>query len=450
MDPEKFVQELIQAAVDSVRPDFFMPETLRLSGSTLRICGQSHPGYDEHFETDLDGYEHVYLAAVGKAAFGMAAAAERTLGRYISEGIILTKQLPSESLPARYRIFQGGHPVPNAQSAAGAEAILGMLDKAGEKDLVLFLISGGGSALMAAPVDGISLDTYQSFCTAVLGCGADIAAFNTLRKHLDQVKGGRLALRAAPARQVTVILSDVVGSPKDVIASGPTVPDPSTFRDALEILDRYSAQAVFPPEIRAALQKGSRGELSETAKPDQPVFQNSFVFLAADNRTAAEAAARKARALGLPAFVDDANYTGIASEEGLRFAERFRNGETPGVMIFGGETTVLLKGSGYGGRNLEMALAAVRPMAEFSGCALVTLATDGEDGPTDAAGAFVTSQTLAKALAAGCVPEDFLERNDSWHFFEKTGGLIKTGSTGTNVNDLAFLIRFGPDPSEPV
>ena len=447
MDPEKFAHELIQAAIDSVRPDFFMPETLRLSGSTLRICGQAHPGYDEYFETDPGRYEHVYLAAVGKAAFGMAAAAERTLGRYISEGIIVTKQLPSESLPGRYRIFQGGHPVPNAQSAAGAEAVLRMLDKAGEKDLVLFLISGGGSALMAAPVDGISPDVYQAFCTAVLGCGADIGEFNTLRKHLDQVKGGRLALRAAPARQVTVILSDVVGSPKDIIASGPTVPDPSTFRDALEILDRYSGQAVFPPEIRAALLKGLRGELEETAKADQDIFQKSSVFLAADNRTAAEAAARRARALGLPALIDDVNYTGIASEEGIRLVERFCESDTPGVMIFGGETTVHLKGSGYGGRNLEMALAAVRPMAEFPDCALVTLATDGEDGPTDAAGAFVTSETLAKALAAGCVPEDYLERNDSWHFFEKTGGLIKTGSTGTNVNDLTFLIRFPPAPA---
>lgn len=442
MDARQVIDQLIQAAIDSVRPEIFMPDVLSLSENRLQIRGQHCEGYRDSLDLDLSAFEHVYLAAVGKAAAGMAEAADRILHPYITEGVAVTKHIPaSHSLDARFRIIQGGHPVPTAGSLAGADAVLEMLAKAGEKDLVLFLISGGGSALMAAPFEGISPEVYQAFCSAVLGCGADITEFNTLRKHLDRVKGGRLALQAAPAVQVTVILSDVVGSPKEVIASGPTVPDPSTYRDALEILERYEQGTHFPKEIRETLLSGLSGELPETPCVDDPVFRNAYIFLAADNRSAARAAAAKAAELGLAAEVIGENYTGDAASAGRTLAEEFREMPGPGVRIHGGETTVVLKGNGLGGRNLEMALAAVRPMAEFSGCYFVTLATDGEDGPTDAAGAIVTSETLGKALRLGCVPESYLEKNDSRHFFEKAGGVIITGSTGTNVNDLTFLIR---------
>ena len=442
MTAETLIHELVRSAVDAVRPEFFIPKTIGVDQNMLTIRGRKAAGYSESEVISLERFEHIYVASVGKAAVGMAEAADSLLHSRITEGIVLTKHIPSDHrLGDRYRIIRGGHPVPTEGSVRGAEAILKMLDKAGSRDLVLYLISGGGSALMVSPFDGISLEMYRDLCTGILGCGADIGEFNTIRKHLDKVKGGRLALHAAPARQVTVILSDVVGSPKEVIASGPTVPDPTTYRDALEILDRYSGKAQFPPEVREILMQGVSGELPETPGPDDEIFTKSSVFLAADNKMAADAAAKRAAELNLKAEVIAENYTGEASLCGASMPALFEKMTGPGVRIFGGETTVSLKGNGLGGRNLEMALAAVRPMAAFSGCTLVTLATDGEDGPTDAAGAVVTSETLSAALERGVDPDEYLRNNDSWHFFESVGGLIKTGPTGTNVNDLTFLIR---------
>ena len=442
MTTEKLIQELIRSAVDAVRPEFFIRDTLRIDQNRMIVCGRKAAGYCGSREIDLDDCGHIYVAAVGKAAVGMAEAADSLLHDRITEGVVVTKHIPPRHrLGERYRIICGGHPVPTADIVRGAEMILGMLDKADSRDLVLFLISGGGSALMASPFDGVSLEMYREFCSRILGCGADIGEFNTIRKHLDKVKGGRLALHAAPARQVSIILSDVVGSPQEVIASGPTVPDPTTYRDALDILDRYSGKTQFPSGIREILMRGLSGELPETPGPDDEIFADSSVFLAADNKTAADAAAERAAALGIKAEVMAENYVGEASVRGASMPAVFAEMTEPGIRIFGGETTVSLKGGGLGGRNLEMALAAVRPMAAFPGCTMVTLATDGEDGPTDAAGAVVTSETLQAALARGLDPDDFLRNNDSYHFFESVGGLIQTGSTGTNVNDLTFLIR---------
>ncbi len=442
MKEDTLVQELVRSAVDAVRPAFFIPRTISVDQNRMMIRGRKADGYSELQEIGLDAFEHIFVVSIGKAAVGMAEAVQDLLNVRITECVVLTKHIPADHrLGDRFRIICGGHPVPTEESILGAETILKMLEKAGSRDLVLFLISGGGSALMALPFDGISLGMYRDFCSGILGCGADIGEFNTIRKHLDKVKGGRLAQYAAPARQITVILSDVVGSPKEVIASGPTVPDPSTYQDALDILDRYSDKARFPSEIREILMQGVSGKIPETPGPDDEIFTNSSVFLAADNKVAADAAAKRAAELSIPAEVIAENYTGEASLRGASFPAIFDKMEKPGVCILGGETTVSLKGNGLGGRNLEMALASVRPMSAHPGCTMVTLATDGEDGPTDAAGAIVTSETLSAALSLGCDPDDYLRNNDSYHFFEKVGGLIKTGSTGTNVNDLTFLIR---------
>ena len=434
MGSEYILKNVIQAAIDAVRPEIFIPGLICLQGDELKIR-------DEAFS--LREYSHIYAVSVGKAAVGMAEALDLILGPYITEGIVLTKHIPEKcALGRKFRIFQGGHPIPSPGSVRGAKAILSLLDNADEKDLVIYLISGGGSALMSAPMSGISLDVLQDFSKAILACGADITEFNTIRKHLDGVKGGGLTLHAAPARQITVILSDVVGSPLEVIASGPTVPDPSTYADALSILDRYSVRTSFPPEIREILVRGSEGRFPETLKKEDDAFKNSSVFLAAENRTAACAAAAKARELGVKARIMDLQLTGEASVIGAELPARFSEADPPELLIFGGETTVRIRGGGLGGRNLELALAAVRPMAEHPGCTLATLATDGEDGPTDAAGAIVTSDTLDRALSLGCLPEVCLADNDSYHFFETVGGLLKPGSTGTNVNDLTFLLRL--------
>ena len=264
MEPQKLIHELIRSAVCAVQPENFIPEVLREEEGKMLLGGEAF---------DPQQYRQIFIAAVGKAAVGMTKAVDKRLHEYITEGVVVTKHIPEQTdLGDRYRIIQGGHPVPTEGSIAGAKAILEMLDRADSDDLVLFLISGGGSALMTAPQGDISLETFQAFSSAILGCGADINEFNTLRKHLDAVKGGKLALRAAPARQITIILSDVVGSPPDVIASGPTVPDPSTYRDALEILERYSERTAFPEIIRETLLSGERGELPETLKKDDPAF----------------------------------------------------------------------------------------------------------------------------------------------------------------------------------
>ena len=214
------IREICHAAIEAVMPENFIPATVIRKGSRLNIKGKSY---------DLESYSHIYIISVGKAAVGMVSALDKIIHPYVTEGIILTKQLPQDPpQPGLYRLIQGGHPVPTTGSIAGAEAILTLLEKARKEDLVIFLISGGGSALMTLPVNGIDLETFQAFTNAVLACGASINEFNTLRKHLDSVKGGRLAQRAAPAQQITLILSDVVGSPPEVIASGPTVPDPTT------------------------------------------------------------------------------------------------------------------------------------------------------------------------------------------------------------------------------
>ncbi len=434
MDLKTIIRELADAAIASVMPDVFIPGQISLNDSKLMIRDRSY---------DLDTYRCIYVIAVGKAAVGMAEALDRIIHPCVTEGIVLTKHIPEKhSLDERYRILSGNHPVPGNESVTGAKTVLGLADKAGAEDLVLFLISGGGSSLMTLPLDGIDLDTFQQFSNMILSSGADINEFNILRKHLDGIKGGRLAAHAAPAEQVTIILSDVVGDPLDIIASGPTVPDSSTYRDALKILDRYSVHNVFPEVIRDTLVRGTEGKISETPKSGSPVFAKSDIFLAASNRTAAFAAAAAAEKLGFHAQVLNTRLTGEASAVGKLLPSFFSELQAPGVYIFGGETTVHVSGNGFGGRNLELALGAVRPMAEWPGCMLVTLATDGEDGPTDAAGAFVTSDTLSTALKLGCSPEAYLRNNDAYHFFENIDSLLRPGPTGTNVCDLTFLVKM--------
>ena len=424
------IRNLIKAAIDAVKPEHFIADNIQLSGSKLTIQDKT---------CDLTAYTHIYVISVGKAAYGMAAALDKIIGQFVSRGIVLTKHLPLRcDLTEKYQLMQGGHPVPTEASLSGAETILELLDNAGKDDLVIFLISGGGSALMTKPIGGLNLETLQAFSKDILSCGADIKEFNILRKHLDEVKGGRLALHAAPAAQITIILSDVVGNPLDTIASGPTVPDSSTYQDAMDIYDRYANIVKFPANVREVLEAGVNRKLPETLKDASLAGQ---VFLPASNRTAAYAAAAQGRKDGLNASVLNTHLTGEAAEIGALLPSFFSELEPPGLLVFGGETTVHLKGNGLGGRNLETALASVRPMANWEGCTLVTLATDGEDGPTDAAGAIVTSETLSKAIQCGCDPDEFLRNNDSYHFFERVGGLLQPGPTGTNVNDLVFLIR---------
>ncbi|MBU0512973.1 MAG: DUF4147 domain-containing protein [Chloroflexi bacterium] len=386
--------------------------------------------------------------------------------------------LPITNLPIS--IFPASHPVPDERSVAGAQKIIDLLSTTTANDLVICLISGGGSALLTSPVAGISLTDLQSLTSALLACGATINEINTLRKHLSRVKGGQLARWIAPARSATLILSDVVGDPLDVVASGPTVPDSSTYADALAVVDKYNLGAQIPPAIMTHLQSGANGNIPETPKPGDPVFKRAENSIIGNNLQAAQAAIEQAKAEGFNTLLLTTSLQGEARAAGRMLAAVARQiaatGDPiprPACIVAGGETTVTLslphpqplsqgergvflplplgapfgddKGrgeGGLGGRNQELALAAVSELAGLPDVMLIALATDGDDGPTDAAGAVVTGETLARARELGLDPAEFLARNDSYHFFEPLGDLLKPGPTQTNVCDLTFIFAF--------
>ena len=390
----------------------------------------------------------------------MAEAVVDIVGERLAGGLVITKtgQAGGVTRIGQVELHEAGHPLPTPAGVARGERLAALLSAAGENDLVLVVLSGGGSALLTLPV--VSLDDLRTLTDQLLACGATINEMNTLRKHLDAVKGGGLA-RMTPAPVAALILSDVVGNPLDIIASGPTVPDPGTFADALGILEKYRLWEKVPDSVKRHLEEGATGKLPENPKAGDPVFDRVQNVLVGSNELAAEAARVQAEQEGFRAEVVTTEMQGEAAERGnwilgLSGVEGLDIGyskERPACLIFGGETTVTLiqprpdrfrkpVRSGLGGRNQEMALAVVRKMAERPGTLFVTLATDGGDGPTDAAGAVVTPETLPRAVILGLNPDDFLARHDAYHFFEPLGDLLRPGPTQTNVNDLAFLFLF--------
>jgi hydroxypyruvate reductase len=324
-----------------------------------------------------------------------------------------------------------------------------MLSGMSQNDLLIVLVSGGGSALLTAPVEGVSLQDIQLLTDSMLRSGGTINELNVLRKHLDSLKGGGLARLAAPASLLVLVLSDVIGDPLDVIASGPASPDPSTYADCWEILERYNLLEKTPASILRHLEKGLQRLVPETPKPGDPVFTQVRSHIIANNYMAASAALDEAVLQGFNSLLMTSSLQGEAREAGKWIAAIARQiratGQplsSPACLLAGGETTVTVKGDGKGGRNMELALGSLAGLAGLEDVMLVALATDGGDGPTDSAGAIVTGETFSLARAAGLNPDDFLRRSDSYHFFEHLDSLLKTGPTMTNVNDLTFLFVF--------
>ncbi len=467
--PERgdLITGILEAALRAVEPAAAVERHLRRDGAALFIGQQTY---------DLTRFRRVMIVGVGKASVPMGVAAARIVGDRLASGILVTKEghasaqlrdLPPATLrqaqgrPCDLQLFEASHPFPDKRGVRASQRILALLQNLTPDDLVLCLISGGASALFTAPAPGLTLSDLQSLTGTLLACGATIHEINTLRKHLDTVKGGGLARWVFPATMATLILSDVVGDPLEVIASGPTVPDPTTFGDALAVLERYSIADEIPPAVLTHLRDGLAGRISETPKPGHPLFERVQNTIIGSNRQAAEAALEQARADGFHTLLLTTYLQGEAHQAGRILAAVARqiaaSGQPiphPACIVAGGETTVTLtvpssqngdKGigaRGIGGRNQELALGAVTDLSGLTDVALVTLATDGGDGPTDAAGAVVTGETLARARLAGLDPMDFLARHDSYHFFESLGDLIKTGPTQTNVNDLAFVFAF--------
>ncbi len=445
--------EIMAAALQAVDPAHAVRANLRRAGDAIVVGGRRY-----------ERIERVVLVGGGKAGVPMAQAACDILGERVGAGLVVTKEGHTRTMNDEGRtmnmqqdgpfivhrssfiVLEAGHPVPDARGAAAAERMAGLLAGLGPNDLVLALISGGGSALLTWPAPGLSLDDLRALTTALLRCGASIGEINTLRKHCTRLFGGQLARLAAPAQVATLILSDVIGSPLDVIASGPATPDPTTFADAWAVIERYDLADALPPAVVAHLRRGLAGEVAETPKPGDPLWERVANTLIASNVIAAEAAVAAARDRGFNAMLLTTYLEGEAREIGRvaaglarELALHDRPLARPALLIAGGETTVTLRGDGLGGRNQELALGAVEGLAGLPGALVIALATDGGDGPTDAAGAVAGGDTLARARALNLSPVAHLQRNDAYHFFAALGDLLLPGPTQTNVNDLLFI-----------
>jgi glycerate 2-kinase len=399
-----------------------------------------------NFRKRVKDFDRIIVVGAGKASALMAQAAEEVLKEKIDHGVIITKKGPEVSLE-RIRLYFGGHPLPDEEGAKGTERIMEILSRAGEDDLVLCLISGGGSALLVAPCEGIGLEDKKRMTQLLLECGATIDEINTIRKHISRVKGGRLAKAAFPAQTVSLILSDVIGDRIDSIASGPTAPDPTTFEDCFEILKRYNLMERVPAPIKLFLQANKGKQGTETVKPGDPVFARVENVIVGSNLLALKEAETEAKALGFHTLLLSAAISGDtrkAAERHALLAQEIRRGKSqpspPACVISGGETTVVVKGEGKGGRNQEFVLTAAMQIDGLKDVVISSMNTDGIDGPTDACGAMCDGLSVSRAKKMNLDPEDYLERNDSYHFFEKLDDLIKTGPTNTNVMDIHILL----------
>jgi hydroxypyruvate reductase len=425
----KNAASIMAAAVDAVDPYKAVLYHLNLGGHLLHFGRQTY---------NLKNFRRVFVVGAGKAGLPMVEAVVERLDRWISDGLVVVKEGygGSENI-GPVQIAEAGHPLPDEHGIAATLEIFNILKDTRIDDLVLVVISGGGSALLTSPVQGVSLEEMRVLTESLLACGADIGEINTLRKRLDTVKGGGLARAAAPARVAALILSDVIGDPLDKIASGPTVLETGRKGAAQAIIEKYDLATAVPESIRQVLRQPPPPPLLASYPPNN--------ILVGNNEIAAKGALAKAESLGYQTELLTTTLQGEAREVGQEMAEflkKMREQTRPALWVAGGETTVTLRGQGRGGRNQELALAAVHPLDGVPNVALISLATDGGDGPTDAAGAVVTGETYYRALELGMDPAEYLTENDSYSFFSTLGDCLLPGPTRTNVNDLLFLFSF--------
>jgi len=434
-------KKIFLQALKAADPNHILSSHISLRKNILRVGKKTYP---------LSRFDRVLVVGTGKASAAMAANLEEILGSRITAGWINVKYGHGRKL-RRIHVQEAGHPLPDENGFKGAQEIVRLLSNLTERDLVIFLISGGGSALLPSPRPGITLEEKQSVTDLLLRSGATIQEINVLRKHLSLLKGGGLARMAYPATLISLILSDVIGDPLDAIASGPTVPDPTRFEDCTRILDRYELWEKIPPAVARHIRDGVGGKKEETLKEGNPAFEKVYNLIVGNNLLAMKEAQKKAKALGyrtvmLSSLVEGETrevakvHAAVAKEVLLS-----RNPiPPPAGILSGGETTVTLKGNGKGGRNQEFALALAWEIAGWKEIVALSAGTDGTDGPTDAAGAFADGETLSRAKALGLDPWVSLRENDSYPFFEKLGDLLVTGPTGTNVMDLRVMLIRKP------
>lgn len=448
MNAQKIVREIFKDTLEAVNPSFLV----------RGYAGQ----IQEYMSTKK--FKRLLVAGFGKASYHMAVAlADELDDGMVSDGIVITKyghaQLQGSGARGqgpgmgRIKVYEAGHPIPDENGIRATESIRELVRSADEHDLVVCLVSGGGSALLVSPYEGIGLKEKQRITDLLMKSGADIVELNAVRKHLSRVKGGRLAELAWPAEVVSLMISDVIGDPLDVIASGPTAPDNSTFQDALDSIGKFNLVEKAPESIIEVLKRGAAGTIPETPKKDNRVFQHVQNIIIGSNRKAIEAARMSARSAGLDVEVLSTGLTGSARDVGKWLALKAKDAKArrqegseaqikknPKCLISGGETTVVVTGDGKGGRNTELALSFAMEIKGAKGVTLLSAGTDGTDGPTDAAGAVVDGETIVRAGAMGLDPRSYLDRNDSYTFFKQTDSLLITGPTGTNVMDVQIAV----------
>jgi len=428
---------IFHQGLEAVEPATAIKRFCSIDGTRLMIADRMY---------DLTTLNRVFVVGAGKASAPMAAAVEEILGDRITSGTINVKYGHTAKLN-KINLIEAGHPVPDENGSRGTQDILNLVKSAGKQDLVICLISGGGSALLPLAAEGLTLKDKQDTTQVLLACGATIHEINAIRKHLSRVKGGQLAAAATPAKIVSLMLSDVVGDDLDVIASGPTVPDSSTFQDCMNIINKYTIEKKLPAAVVSRIQAGFSGQIPETPKNGNQAFQNTQNLIIASNIESITAAKQKAESLRYRTLILSSMFEGetrdVARLHGAMAREVLKTGNPipkPACILSGGETTVSIRGNGLGGRNQEFVLAAAIDIAGHDNIVILSAGTDGSDGPTDAAGAAADSTTLIRAKELNLDPKKYLSNNDSYHFFEALNDLIKTGPTNTNVMDLRIVL----------
>lgn len=429
---------IVEAGILSADPRRAVRSHVKLEDGRVVVGGR---------EFELSRFGRVLVLGFGKASGLMAKGLEEALGDAIDGGYVIVPRGSEVRGLKRVRLLPGNHPVPGGDTIRSSLVLLKAASEAGERDLVFVLVSGGGSALFEVPREGVSLEDLVEVNRLLLRSGADIKEVNTVRKHISAVKGGQLAKALHPAKVVTLIVSDVVGDPPEFVASGPTVPDPTTYRDAYEVLRRYGLLDKVPRSVLDLVNRGLRGEVPETPKEGDEAFRDALTLIVASNRTALSAMKRTAESLGYNAAIVTSFMEGEAREVGRFIAGVMKHvsryGEPvpkPAALLFGGETTVTVTGSGVGGRNQELALSVAIHISGLRGAVFASVGSDGIDGPTDAAGAVVDGGTVDEGREAGLDAVAYLADNDSYSYFKRLGRLVITGPTGTNVNDLAVAL----------
>lgn len=426
----KIVLDLIEETLATIDTDKLMKEKILLEGNILKIT-------DKQF--DLSKYKDIYVIGAGKASWKMAKALNDIIGNRIKEGWINSVR------DARYgniRVIKAGHPIPNQTSLEGTKQIMRIAKKANKDDLIICLISGGGSTLMILPAEGISLQDMINMNRLFLKSDMRIQYINCIRKHLSQIKGGLLAKAVHPATLVSLIISDVVGDKLDVIASGPTAPDGSQYRKAIEYLKKFWLWRKTPATVKRRLLKGAKGLITETPKEHDNIFEKVTNIILLNNYASLAAMRSKALEHGLDCEIYSNQIEGEARVVGLKLlveaAQFARKYKKDFILLSGGETTVTVKGDGKGGRNQEVALGTTGKIAHMD-AVLGSFGSDGIDGFSKAAGAIVDTKTMQRAQKLKLDYRDYLENNDSNHFFKILGDEIITGHTGTNVMDFQII-----------